>query len=443
MKYKYNKYGLFVSLACLWLTACSDDDENMQTTEPTIAKVVSESSNFTTLNAALKRAGLDSTLAGQGPFTVFAPTDEAFQASGITDINALPVDSLKQVLLYHVISGAKVPSSQVKTGIVTSAAELSLFVNTSSGVAINGGNSIKGGGTVTQADVPASNGVVHIIDRVLLPPDISACAEYGGLTELLKAVGAAAPLEDGTKLADAIKTPGPFTVFAPTNEAFGALTSTPPAATLRDVLLYHVHGAKVASSALPAKADSLLQNEWKHGVTLLFSKTPEPKVNDAKIAVTDIQCTNGTVHVIDKVLLPPNVVDMAGIAGLTSLATAIGNAANLPGNVSVADALKQPEPYTVFAPTNAAFAAITVPTNTSTLRDVLLLHVLNTGSPVLSTGLPNTAVNTLLTNEKVSFDATQPSVISDGTPAPGAKISVTDVNVTNGVIHVIDAVLLP
>jgi transforming growth factor-beta-induced protein len=240
---------------------------------------------------------------------------------------------------------------------------------------------------------------------------------------------------------DALKAAGPYTVFAPTNAAFAALSNAPTGTALRDVLLYHVLAASVASSAIPASANALLKNQWGHGVTMLFSKTSGVKVNDANVATADIKCTNGIVHVIDKVLLPPNVMDMAGIAGLTKLAGAIGAAANLSGGTSVADALRAVEPYTVFAPTNAAFEAITVPSDPEVLRNVLLLHVVKVSAPVLSTGLPTTPVETLLSGESVSIDASVPSVSSDG--ATGAKIGPLDINVTNGVIHVVDKVLLP
>lgn len=119
----------------------------------------------------------------------------------------------------------------------------------------------------------------------------------------------------------------------------------------------------------------------------------------------------------------------------------MGDAAALPGGTSVADALKAEEPYTVFAPTDAAFKAITAPSDPAQLRDVLLLHVVKAAQPVLSSALPTSPVATLNAAEKLSFDASGPTVSSDGTK--GAKIGPVDINVTNGVVHVIDKVLLP
>lgn len=440
--FRAGKYLAWLGMA--FLVACSDEAGMSNTTpvvDNSVVGVASNSAEFSTLVAAVQKAGLVDTLKGKGPFTVFAPNNDAFAASGITDVNAVAVDDLRKILLYHVVSGAKLEAAAVKTGPALSAADLTLFVDASSGVKLNGGNEVSGGANITATDVNADNGVIHVIDRVLLPPDIAACARYGGLSELLGAIGAAAPLSDGTAVLDALKEAGPYTVFAPTNAAFSALSSTPTETALRDILLYHVLGVPVASSAIPTSANTLLKNQWGNGVTMLFSNTSGVKVNDANVVTADIKCTNGIVHVIDKVLLPPNVMDMAGIAGLTKLAEAISASANLSGGTSVADALRAVEPYTVFAPTNAAFEAITAPSDPEVLRNVLLLHVVKVSAPVLSTELPTTPVETLLSEKTISFDASVPSVSSEGTA--GAKIGPLDINVTNGVIHVVDKVLLP
>jgi transforming growth factor-beta-induced protein len=298
-----------------------------------------------------------------------------------------------------------------------------------------------GGANVTTADVMASNGVIHVIDRVILPPDIPMAAQYGGLSELVKAVGAAADLPGGPSVLEALQGAGPFTVFAPTNDAFAAIAAPSDSAALRDVLLYHVVGAGVLSSGIPAKADSLLANKWGNPVTLLFDTSSGAKVNTASVVIADIKTTNGIVHVIDQVLLPPDIIDMAGIAGLSELAGAIGAAAKLPDDISVIDALRAEEPYTVFAPTNQAFQAISPPSDPAVLRDVLLLHVVVAEAPVLSSGLPASPVPSLLSGQALTFDASGPSVSSGGTMS--ASIGPFDINVTNGVIHVIDKVLLP
>jgi transforming growth factor-beta-induced protein len=455
---------VFAVAGGLALSACSDDDDdnggqndagmNDSATDDsgadlsTIAELAAGDDQFSTLVAALQKADLVDTLGSAGPFTVFAPNNAAFTASGITDLDAVSVEDLTQILLYHVVSGAKVMSSDVTAGPVETAAELTAFLGTEGGVSLNGGNAVTGGANVAVADIEASNGVIHVIDRVILPPDIPTCAQYGGLTELLTAVGAAAGIPDdgsSTPLAEAL-TGADLTVFAPTNAAFTAVstvTSGLSAAELRDVLLYHVVGAEVPSDAIPQLASSLLNNAYGNPVSIWFDTSDGVKVNKASVAIADIKCTNGIVHVIDSVILPPNVVEMADIAGLTSLIGAVGSAADI-DQTPVADALAAQEPYTVFAPTNAAFEAVSSVTaglSAEELRDVLLLHVVNTeDTPVLSTGLPASAPSLL--GQQLTIVASGPTVAGPGNETP-ANIGPVDINVTNGVVHVVDAVLLP
>ena len=163
----------------------------------------------------VQKADLVSVLAGDGPLTVFAPTNDAFAASGLDQaaLDALSAADAAQIITYHAVSGT-VLSSSLSAGVVNTVAELSLVVGTEGGVTLNGGNAVViGGATVTTADVTADNGVVHVIDRVLLPPTVADLARYAGLTELGAAVEAAG-------LTETLSGEGPFTVFAPTNEAF-------------------------------------------------------------------------------------------------------------------------------------------------------------------------------------------------------------------------------
>ncbi len=454
--------GAGAALVALCLVACGDDDgtpgndagamDAAQTDAgtadaamgSTIVDVASANDDFSTLVAAVVRADLADTLSGAGPFTVFAPTNDAFTASGITDVETVPVETLRQILLYHVVA-AEVPSGMVMTGPVDSAAELTLFLNTEGGVTINGGNGQAGGANVDTPDVEASNGVIHVIDRVLLPPDIPTAAAYAGLTGLLDAVGAAAEIAEGTSVADALSGDGPFTVFAPTNAAFGALDATPDAETLRDVLLHHVVSEAVPSSELPAAAPSLLENAWGNATTLLFATEGGARVNGAAISATDIRTTNGIVHLIDAVILPPNVVGMAGIAGLSELGNAVGSAADLDGT-PLAEVLAGAGPFTVFAPTNDAFGRAPSGLSAEALRDVLTLHVVGGEAPVLAADIPATAPSVL--GQDLTFDTSaMPLTVAGPGGATGddgvAGIIVTDVHVTNGVVHVIDQVVLP
>jgi transforming growth factor-beta-induced protein len=407
----------------------------------TIADIATGDARFTLLVHAAQRAGLVETLAGTGTFTVFAPTNDAFAASGFANeaaIDALTPAQLQGILTYHAL-GSVVGSSQITPGVTTTLAGFSIVLGTTGGVTINGGNTVTGGANVVTADITADNGVIHVIDRVLLPPDIPALARYAGLTSLLGAVTSAG-------LADELSAPGALTVFAPTNEAFDALGTPPTGDALTQVLLYHVVGAAVPSTAVPARAQSLATNTYGDNLTLLFDTSSGVRINGgATVVIADARATNGIVHVIDRVLLPMNTVDAATAAGLTGLLGAVSAAAPLSDGTTVAAALSAQAPYTIFAPTNAAFEAAsgTIATlSAAQVRDVLLYHVLSPTTfamPVLAADLPAAATELgTLNGQNVSLDptVTPPTV-------EGARIVSTDLVVTNGVIHVIDAVMVP
>ncbi|MEZ4411017.1 MAG: fasciclin domain-containing protein [Polyangiales bacterium] len=406
-----------------------------------IVQVAAGNPSFSLLVRAVTRAGLAATLSGPGPFTVFAPNDAAFAASGIdaAAIDAMPVPELTRVLTYHVLAG-EVPASAVTAGPVDTVANLTAFVGTTGGVTLNGGNAVAGGANVVTADVDASNGVIHVIDRVILPPDIPALARYGGLTTLVQAL-------NNASLVTALQAAGPFTVFAPTNAAFAALPSVPTGDALATVLKYHVVAASVPSSEVPAQASSIANNAYGDPLTLLFDTSSGVRINGGPRVVTpNLRATNGIVHVVDAVITPMNVVQAATAAGLTGLLSAVGRAAELPsGGGTVAAALAAQQPYTVFAPTNEAFtaAATTVAgLSPAQLRDVLLYHVLSPTtftSPVLAADLP-TAVTELATlnGATATLDPTRtPKTIE------GANIVRTDIVVTNGVVHLIAGVIVP
>lgn len=246
-------------------------------------------------------------------------------------------------------------------------------------------------------------------------------------------------------LVDTLSSDGPFTVFAPTDDAFTALgvnLDDLSDEALTEILLYHVIDAEVASEDVPAAANTVA------GFTLLFDTSDGVRVNNANVIIEDIEADNGVIHVIDAVLTVPNIVDMAGIAGLTELAGAIGGAADIPaegGDVAVADALQGEGPLTVFAPSDAAFDAIseTVAGLTAEqVRDVLLYHVVS--GDVRAADLPSVTnpVSTLLAGPGVTIDASAPSV-EGACNGSASNIGPADIIVSNGVIHLIDQVLLP
>jgi transforming growth factor-beta-induced protein len=260
----------------------------------TIVDVAVADGRFTTLAKALTDTGLLATLQGPGPFTVFAPTDAAFAKLPSGTLASLTDDQLKVILTYHVVAG-KVLSSTLKAGPVTTVADLSAFVS------IDGSTVKVNSATVTTADVAGSNGVIHVIDSVLLPPNLVEAATYAGsFSTLVSAVGTAG-------LAEALSAPNAnLTVFAPTDAAFAALPAGTVAGLsktqLADVLKYHVVPSKVLSTALVAGPVGTLLT----GKQVNISLTGGPKVNEANIIITDVKTTNGVIHAIDKVLLPPS-----------------------------------------------------------------------------------------------------------------------------------------
>ncbi len=288
--------------------------------EGDIVDVASGNKDFSILVAALQKADLVSALQGEGPFTVFAPTNAAFtKLLGELDITAdqlLGHPQLADVLLYHVVSG-KVMSGDLSNGL--EAATLKgdkVKVDLSEGVKINKSN-------VTTADLEATNGVIHIIDTVLVPADFKldkAIQKEEPAKEMPKTVvDIALANEDFSilvaalqkaDLVGALQGEGPLTVFAPTNAAFEDLLKTLNISAsdllnqpeLAKVLLYHVISGKVMSGDLTDGLEAATLN----GEKLMFDLSSGVKVSGSTVSVADIEAENGVIHVIDKVLVPSN-----------------------------------------------------------------------------------------------------------------------------------------
>jgi len=249
--------------------------------------------SFKQLASALTTAGLVDALKGKGPFTVFAPTDDAFDAFEAENpgvLAGLSKAELTAVLTYHVVSGAAVESGALKDEQVFVTLNGSpVLIDTTGGVKVSDAE-------VTTADVKASNGVIHVIDKIILPPadDIVETAIAAGMfTKLAGALTAA-------DLVTTLKGDGPFTVFAPTDAAFGKLSAVPTGDALKDVLLYHVVSGAVGSGDLEAGSVSTLLD----GKSLTVSLTGGVKINDAKVTSANIIAKNGVIHVVDTVLVP-------------------------------------------------------------------------------------------------------------------------------------------
>ncbi len=280
---------------------------------------------FTSLVAAANKAGLVPALsASTSNLTVFAPTDAAFTtlatklgfASATAMVTALDGPTLAKILQYHVLPTRKVASDLV-SGVATQAtlytfegAATTLGVSTTGGVKLT--DEVLTQASVTTADVPASNGVIHVIDKVLVPPGVLTVVQMAQLNPtfsvLVEAVVAA-------NLATTLGGNGPFTVFAPTDAAFGAalteLTLTKAqlltSPGLAGILTYHVvagdvRAADVVALPKPASVTTLQGAAFTVGATLAIT---DGRTRVANLAATDVIASNGVIHVIDKVLLPP------------------------------------------------------------------------------------------------------------------------------------------
>ncbi len=296
----------------LFITSCGDDDDTTDPEPQSIVEIASGDEQFSDLVTALDRAGLVSTLEGTGPFTVFAPTNAAFAAAGI-DVNTIDVATLTDVLLYHVLSGASVASTDLAEGQTyaqTAAAagpdgtQLSILIErTGSAVKVNNL------ADVTSADVDATNGVIHVINNVLLPLDVVGHASANSnFTTLVGALGTASG-----DLVTTLQTDGPFTVFAPLNSAFADIQSTVDgldADQLSKVLLYHVAAGNVTSSMV---TDGMTVTSLNNDLTFTLNVADgEVTITDlggnvSTVVLTDVQGTNGVIHVINKVILPDNL----------------------------------------------------------------------------------------------------------------------------------------
>jgi uncharacterized surface protein with fasciclin (FAS1) repeats len=273
-------------------------------TKMDIVDTAVKAGSFETLAAALKAAGLVETLKGKGPFTVFAPTDEAFAKlpSGTVETLLKPEnkDKLIAILTYHVVAGNVKAADVVKLKSAKTVQGADVKITVVEGkVMVNDANVVK-------TDIACGNGVIHVIDTVLLPKEgpmdiVDTAVKAGSFKTLVAAAKAAG-------LVDTLKGKGPFTVFAPTDEAFAKLPAGTVETLLKPenkdklvaILTYHV----VAGNVKAADVVKLKSAETLLGQTVAIDATDGVKVNNAKVVKADLDCGNGVIHVIDTVLLP-------------------------------------------------------------------------------------------------------------------------------------------
>jgi uncharacterized surface protein with fasciclin (FAS1) repeats len=329
-KYMLRKLGLILATSATMLLAACGDEKHGTTT---IAGTAEANPNLSTLIAVVKFAGdnndLLNLLSGPGPLTVFAPTNAAFDALAVELTNTPTAKAadllttankplLKTVLQYHVLT-SKVTAANIPFGKPITSAQGSIFkIDSGSPPQITDGRNRKA--NIITTDVDASNGVVHVIDKVILPADktivATAIASAPQFTTLVAALGFASNNND---LVNLLSGAGPFTVFAPTNAAFDALAKelTGNAAAvgadlltaankdlLRSVLSYHVVNSRVLKADVPVNTPItplLAGNTFTISSAFVIT---DGRARTANIIITDVLTSNGVIHAIDKVILP-------------------------------------------------------------------------------------------------------------------------------------------
>jgi transforming growth factor-beta-induced protein len=386
---------------------------------------------------AVYLGGLPDTLRDDGPFTVFVPIDSAFDRIPNTNLQTLlkPENQkqLAEILKYHVVKG-RIPASQItgKPRLKTlEGGSLTIAAN-AKGVAINDA-------TVIQTDIIGRNGIVHLIDRVLIPaPDdiLETAGKAGRFRVLLKAL-------EVTGLDEALTSDGPFTVFAPTDDAFTKLGKgtleelLKDRGKLADILKFHViPGSYTKDELLNEKIPDNL-----NGKQLRFSAAAGHgfSVNGTKVAKADIKVANGVIQVIESVLLPAeaaNIVSTAEKAGQFGTLIKALEAAGLTA------ALEGDGPFTVLAPTDDAFAKLgdrtiaALLSDKEKLADVLKLHVIP-GKIMAQDLAAGKGLKTL------QGQTLRSSIVKGGLVIDESRLVDSDIDGGNGIIHVIDRVLIP
>ena len=470
-----------------------------------IYDIVSNSPDHTTLKVAIDACALNGTLSAPGSLTLFAPTDAAFNSLAAGTVAALLADipQLTDILKHHVV-GASVMSSMLSNNQV-----VTTLLGTDVTVTINSMGVFIDNAMVTVADILADNGVVHVIDAVLLPPPADCKGIFNG-TALVDSCGTCQQAYlynfqtntptfvdnanilvagvdydpatqalifpddlsnpywvsdpalcsnsiydivsnspdhttlkvaiDACALNGTLSAPGSLTLFAPTDSAFNLLPAGTVAAlladipALTDILKHHVVGASVMSTALSNNqvVTTLLGTD-----VIVTINSMGVFIDNAQVIVADIVADNGVVHVIDAVLIPTaSIYDIvSNSTNHTTLKVAI-DACALDG------VLSDPGSLTLFAPTDAAFSALPAGTVSALLADIPLLtdilkhHVV--GASVMSTALSNNQVVTTLLGTDITV-----TINSMGVYIDNAMVTVADIVADNGVVHVIDAVLIP
>ncbi|SFE56534.1 transforming growth factor-beta-induced protein [Thermophagus xiamenensis] len=444
------KFSLLIVLSGIFILASCDKNDDNNTEEipdesNTIVDVASADENFSVLIDALELTDLKDALADENAeYTVFAPTNDAFSdlltELGYDELEDLPNDDLKEILLYHVLAG-KAEANEVENGYYSTLADgpqdgytLSMYINMDDEM-------INSRASITATDIMADNGVIHVVDKVILPLSLSghaaANSAFSVLEEVVEKAGLSETLNNSSLS---------FTVFAPVDDAFNQLFTnlgfTLDDLSLEDlqpILLYHVVTGFLPSADIESGYVTTLSQIGEQFVSLQVSLGDNIILNgNSNVIIEDVVATNGIIHAIDEVLIPPEVVDLAlDNSDFSYLVEALVK-------VDLVEALRDEGPFTVFAPVNSAFEDLfeTLGVNglndidDETLENVLLAHVVS--GYFLSSDLSNGSLSTLNSEKSLTINVDN-GIVIDG----DINVLLADIKGTNGVVHVIDKVIVP
>lgn len=491
--------GLFTFMACT-----EDDQQALAETTPdeqnNIVQTAQNTDVLSSLVAALTVADINDdsdligTLSGNGPFTVFAPTNDAFTAllnglEGFDSMEDFDTEEeralLATILQYHVVSGVAAASTDLSDGQkITTVQGEDVTISLEGGVFIQ--DAMDANAEVIVPNVTASNGIVHVINKVLLPQEVIDALNppvTETLVDIVVATEALSVLEAAVikaGLVDTLNSVGPFTVFAPTDDAFIALLdilgddysslddfdTQEEIDLLRNILLYHVIPAQVLETDLAAGdvATAFTDNSISviaSGDTFVIGDASDVNAN---ITDTDILASNGVAHTIDKVLLPQAALDFVASLQLKNIVEiaietedlSILVDALIAANAGLVETLSGEGPFTVFAPTNQAFVDLlyALGDDFNSLDDfdtdeeidllitILKYHVV-AGTAAFSTDLMDGQHIQTFQGENVGINIKDGIVHIEDATDDNASVVLPNVEASNGVVHVINKVLLP
>lgn len=458
--------SVLLFLLLLLLVACGTQEPNKEEVKDDISVIASGNAELSILVEALTKADLVTALQAEGPFTVFAPSNAAFSALldtlKITKEELLARTDLADILKYHVISGNAFSSDSLKSA---PGQKITLQGESVNYALIDGNLVLNESSSVTTADVNASNGVIHLIDAVLLPPSIATPPALDSIIKLAEKTADLSVLVEAIEaanLATVLDGTGPLTVFAPNNAAFSAILEDLKISKetflarsdLADILKYHLIDAQKLSAAdliaqSPGDISSLQGEKINHtvdGTTLVLN-------GNSKVSAPDIQASNGVIHIIDAVILPPSIANPP-LKTITELAADIPELSTLVAALKAAGldtALNAEGPFTIFAPSNDAFTALIEATEGVTnleeliaklgaeaISDLLKYHVVS-GSKLSAADLISAApeITKSLQGDAIFYEVIEGKVTLNGK----TKVTSPDAEASNGVIHVLDSVL--